>query len=129
MLALTLPLGLSRDDSATPVVSSSSVRVLGVYCTLSCLREVRWFFCLLINSMPLPVPQDKAFLQDSGVAILHALTSTSQIVRVQASWALGNLTDALFSSSFTAEDGSCLLSIPLLLNAVKNALMDKDMVC
>lgn len=41
ILALTLPLGLSRDDDALPSVTSSSVRVLGVYCTLSCLREVR----------------------------------------------------------------------------------------
>lgn len=83
---------------------------------------------MFINYVLLPAPQDRAFLQDSGAAILHALTSTSQIVRVQASWALGNLTDALFSSSFTAEDGSSLLSFPLLLSAAKNALMDKDMV-
>ena len=41
MLALTLPLGLSRDEDALPTVTSNAVRVLGVYCTFSYLREVR----------------------------------------------------------------------------------------
>ena len=40
MLALTLPLGLSRDDAASPAVCSSAIRVLGVYCTFPFLREV-----------------------------------------------------------------------------------------
>lgn len=57
------------------------------------------------------------------------MTSTSQMVRVQASWALGNLTDALLSSSLTAQDGSNLLSFPLLLGAASNALREKDVVC
>ena len=40
ILALTLPLGLSRDDSISSVISSSAVRVLDVYRTLPCLRKV-----------------------------------------------------------------------------------------
>lgn len=130
MLALTLPLGLSRDDDAPPTVSSSAVRVLGVYCTFSCLREVslpsiaRSPFSFSLT--PPPGPQDEAFLQDSGAAILHALASTSQLVRVQASWALGNLTDALFSS-LPADAGHSLYS--QLLSAASNALKDKDVVC
>jgi hypothetical protein len=102
MLALTLPLGLSRDDDAPPTVTSSAVRVLGVYCTFSCLRE------------------DKAFLQDSGVAIIHALASSSQLVRVQASWALANLTDTLLAGTSR--------TLSSYFSAARNALKDKDVV-
>jgi hypothetical protein len=103
MLALTLPLGLSRDDDAPPTVTSSAVRVLGVYCTFSCLRE------------------DKAFLQDSGVAIIHALASSSQLVRVQASWALANLTDTLLLAGTSR-------TLSSYFSAARNALKDKDVV-
>ena len=119
MLALTLPLGLSRDDDAPPTVTSSAVRVLGVYCTFSCLREVS-HICYLLVSHSLPCPKDKAFLQDSGVAIIHALASSSQLVRVQASWALANLTDTLLAGTSR--------TLSSYFSAARNALKDKDVV-
>ena len=54
------------------------------------------------------------------MAILHALASSSQLVRVQASWALANLTDTLLAGT-----GWNLSSY---LSAASNALKDKDMV-
>ncbi|CAI8024384.1 HEAT repeat-containing protein 6 [Geodia barretti] len=105
-LAITLPLGLSRDATAAPSVSSGAVRVLGVYCTFPSLR------------------QDQAFLQDSQLAVLHALASSNQQMRVQASWALANLSDALTVSNFKLSSSF----YHEILSGASKALNDKDMV-
>lgn len=70
-------------------------------------------------------PKDAGFLQDCSSAILQALASGSQPVRVQASWALANLTEALFSQSFPKHE----LTHSELLVATAAALKDRDMVC
>ena len=74
----------------------------------------------ILISHSLHFPQDEAFLQDSGVAILHALASSSQLVRVQASWALANLTDTLrYGTGW---------NLSSYFSAASNALKDKDVV-
>ena len=69
-------------------------------------------------------PQDQAFIEDSATSILHALASSSQQNRVQASWALANLTDALIN----CDRDYSLPSYSRLLSAARNALKDKDVV-
>ena len=85
---------------------------------------------MYILSSPFFLIQHVAFLQDSASAILQALASRSQPVRVQASWALGNLTDSLFttsspSSSFTAWSTRAYSD---LLVAAAATLKDSDRV-
>lgn len=82
----------------------------------------------LFSSSPSPIganwSQDQAFLQDSQLALLQALASSSQQMRVQASWALANLSDALTVSGFKLPSSS----YRHILSAASKALKDKDMV-
>ena len=71
-----------------------------------------------------------AFLQDNAAAIQQALASRSQPVRVQASWALGNLTDSLFTSSSPSSSftGWSTRAYSDLLVAAVATLKDSDRV-
>lgn len=51
MLALTLPLGLSKDEQASSQVVASAVRVLGVYATFPSLREVSTYVGACISCL------------------------------------------------------------------------------
>ncbi|KAL5477104.1 hypothetical protein EMCRGX_G023849 [Ephydatia muelleri] len=105
-LALTLPLGLCKEDEATcHSVCASAVRVLGVFVTYESLKL------------------DLHFLLDCHSMILHCLSSPSLSVRVQASWSLGNLTDTLTGM----EDIPLPLYTPLF-GAVHTAMLDNEKV-
>ena len=112
---------------------SEQRRLCTSLCVLQCSQSTR---CLL--HLPFPqtgeslsrVPlyticfQDQAFLQDSQLAILDALASPSQQMRVQASWALANLSDALSVSNFKLSPSF----YHQILSSASKALSDKDVV-
>nr|XP_039257889.1 HEAT repeat-containing protein 6-like isoform X1 [Styela clava] len=108
IFCLTLLLGFTSDENA--LVRAPAVRALGVYVMFSTLRE------------------DIAFLEDVTNAVLRLLEDPFLIVRANAAWSLGNLTDTLvinkeMHGGFT-DEFQCSLLIRMFEKAIQ-AINDK----
>lgn len=78
ILYMTLMLGLASETDQS--VQGAAIRCLGIYSLFPCLRE------------------NLAFLSDVANILVVAVKDSNFNIRSKASWALGNLSDALFLS-------------------------------
>lgn len=107
VLVQTVLLGLSRDEN--PSVKSSAVRALGVLCQYYSL------------------PDDIGFLLDCSERIGEGLGSNESLtVRIQAGWAVGNLTDSFLLEEAHVETIHILY--PSLVRCVITAMKDNEKV-
>ncbi|RUP45427.1 hypothetical protein BC936DRAFT_148199 [Jimgerdemannia flammicorona] len=104
ILCVVLLLGLASDDDAN--VRAAVCRALGVFILFPDLRE------------------DSLFITDMAIAVLQQLSDKNVLVRVRASWALGNLCDALVLQKHqnVSTDISEYLSQDLWLKIVRASL-------
>ncbi|RUS23174.1 armadillo-type protein [Endogone sp. FLAS-F59071] len=103
-LCVVLLLGLASDDDGN--VRAAACRALGVFILFQDLRE------------------DPLFITDMAMAVLLQLADKNVLVRVRASWALGNLCDALVlqKNEKSAANVSESLSQDLWLEIVRVSL-------
>ncbi|XP_035221258.1 HEAT repeat-containing protein 6-like isoform X1 [Stegodyphus dumicola] len=81
ILYITILLGMTSDSN--PNVRGAAIRCLGVFCLFPSLT------------------QDISFLSDVSECLKKSVDDVNVNVRFKASWALGNLSDALFSNRDT----------------------------
>lgn len=108
ILSFTLLFGCVNDEES--VVRASAVRAIGLFTLFPCLRK------------------DIQFTLDSIEAVTQSLKDENQIVRMKASWSLGNISDSLvFNRSEGCEEvpNNVLLE---LLQASVTASLDSDKV-
>lgn len=113
LVCLTVLLSLAADPDTT--VRSAAVRAIGI---LLLYNTVRTF---------------NGYMLDASDVIVRAMKDTSVLVRVRASWGLGNLSDAMLQQNMQErnldEDG---FSAPVLLDPVINVAIsgsqDQDKV-
>ncbi|XP_034231344.1 HEAT repeat-containing protein 6 isoform X2 [Thrips palmi] len=108
ILSFTLLFGCVNDEES--LVRASAVRAIGLFALYPCLRK------------------DIQFTLDSIEAVTQSLKDENQIVRMKASWSLGNISDSLvFNRSEGCEEvpNSVLLE---LLQASVTASLDSDKV-
>ncbi|KAK3910632.1 HEAT repeat-containing protein 6 [Frankliniella fusca] len=108
ILSFTLLFGCVNDEES--LVRASAVRAIGLFSLYPCLRK------------------DIQFTLDSIEAVSQSLKDENQIVRMKASWSLGNISDSLvFNRSEGCEEvpGNVLLD---LLQASVTASLDSDKV-
>ena len=91
------------------LLQSSALRSLGVLCQYQCLSD------------------DPGFLLDCSECIKEGLVSSQQlVVRTQAGWAIGNLTDSIGSEETQAETVAELF--PVLMSCVILSMKDNEKV-
>lgn len=77
------------------------MRAIGLFSLYPCLRKVTSHSitvetsCGIFDSIDFYLFQDIQFTLDSIEAVTQALKDENQIVRMKASWSLGNISDAL----------------------------------
>ncbi|XP_057658257.1 HEAT repeat-containing protein 6 isoform X1 [Diorhabda carinulata] len=101
LLCITVLFSCTRDDQHN--VRAAAIRALGVCVTFTILR------------------QDTGFVVDTAEALSRTLNDIQLIVRIKASWALGNFTDALV---LNYNSGEYLEDIPedFILNLLRIAM-------
>lgn len=108
ILSFTLLFGCVSDEES--LVRASAVRAIGLFCLYPCLRK------------------DIQFTLDSIEAVTQCLKDENQIVRMKASWSLGNISDALvFNRSDNCEEVPSNVLLELLQASV-TASLDNDKV-
>ncbi|XP_026275692.1 HEAT repeat-containing protein 6 [Frankliniella occidentalis] len=108
ILSFTLLFGCVNDEES--LVRASAVRAIGLFSLYPCLRK------------------DIQFTLDSIEAVSQSLKDENQIVRMKASWSLGNISDSLvFNRSEGCEEVPSNVLLELLQASV-TASLDSDKV-